>query len=268
MEYFDIEESKSVVDSIVDSLQDMVDSTVDFLPNLIGAIVLLFVGMFVASVVSTVVRQALKMLEKQQFVKDFLKKVGLNNGLNNALAKFSYWLVFIVFLKPATETLGLDALTDTVDDLIAFAPKIFSFAVIASVTYFGAKILRELVEAAIGSVDKSIVRPIGGTVQAVIMIFGIVTALSQLGVNLSLVNNSLTVIVAGLALAFAISFGLGGRQLAASYLAGTLKATPLKVGQKVVAGDIKGKVKSVGAVSAVIETKEGDTVVSLAKLLS
>jgi hypothetical protein len=116
-----------------------------YLPQILGTLTLL-VGTFVAA---TVVRAVLKKV---------LEKAGLETrlgspGLNSTLAQAMYGLVWLLGLPPILSAFGLTALLDPINalvsQLLSFVPKLLGAVVILFVGLMIAKILREVVTAAL-----------------------------------------------------------------------------------------------------------------------
>jgi small-conductance mechanosensitive channel len=64
------------------------------------------------------------------------------------------------------------------------------------------------------------------------------------------------------ALALALAFGLGSRNVAGSLVAGWFVGRELKVGDKVVVGDVSGTIEKIGAVYMTVKTSKGSTIVA------
>lgn len=70
----------------------------------------------------------------------------------------------------------------------------------------------------------------------------VVTAINQLGVDTTLLNSTITLVIAGLIGGAAISFGLGAKTAVANLIAAHYLQPVLRVGQKVRVGNLHGVV--------------------------
>ena len=126
----------------------------DFLPKLLGAGILLGVAWVVASLVKMLVVRALnafgldEKLNSQSQDSDStpsLNQVSLSETIGSSL----YWLIFLFFLAPVLDTLGLQQALQPVQTLIteilALLPNIFGAVIIATVGWFAANIIRRIV---------------------------------------------------------------------------------------------------------------------------
>jgi Conserved TM helix len=129
----------------LDFLNPILSGIGGYLPQILGTLTLL-VGTFVAA---TVVRAVLKKV---------LEKAGLETrlgspGLNATLAQAMYGLVWLLGLPPILSAFGLTALLDPINalvsQLLSFVPKLLGAVVILFVGLMIAKILREVVTAAL-----------------------------------------------------------------------------------------------------------------------
>lgn len=205
----------STVNSISGPLQQYWQSFVDYLPQLIGALVVLLVGLIVASVVATVVKKLLSLAEDNKQITAFLKRWNIRVKVANFVGQFVWWLVFLVFLSAAVQILNVPVLSATIAALVAYLPAVFAAAVVAGVTFVAAHVVRGLVVNGLDGTGFRMSRAIGTAVYVVVLVFGLTLAITQLGVDTGLITANLTVIIGGVVLAFALAFGLGGRDVAA-----------------------------------------------------
>lgn len=260
-------DNDGVWDSIVSAFEDLIDQVIDAMPRIFAAVVVLLVGIIVAKLLAEITKRLLGWIEQNKYIQKAEKTAGLSGSLAGLAGKFLYWVVFVIFFSAAVDVLELQSLSDTVDSIVSFAPNIFAAAFVFAIAYLGSVILRDLVRASLDEVKFPASRAIGIIVQVFILLFGVVTAVAQLGLDLTLLNNNITVVVAGLMLGVAAAFGFGGKKMAASYVTGLANKKHFKKGQKVTSGDVSGKIKSLSYTTAVVETKDGEVVVSYDSLV-
>lgn len=255
-------EDQSVWDSIVEAFESLIDQVIDATPRVIAAFVIMVVGLLVASLIGRLVRRLLRVVEKQKHIRKALASMGSAGNLARLTGKFVYWIVLAIFLSAAVEVLELAVLTDTVNAIIGYAPQLFGAAIIAGVAFVGSQILRDLTQSALSEFSAPASRGIAIGVQIFILVFGVTTAVAQLGLDVQLLTDNLTVVVAGFALAFGLAFGLGGKNHASSFLSYMVSGRQFEVGQKVKVGEVSGAIKSLSVFSLVVETREGDIIAS------
>lgn len=203
------------INTIKDSFYDLADQAIAFIPKLVVALLLLLVGLIVAGAVAKLVNKIVNYVETHKVTKTAMDKLGVSIiSLSDIAAVFARWSILLIFIGAAVEVLELQVLTDTFDSLIAYIPNIFAFAVVAGLTVIAANVLQDIVTQSASKAKVSSYRMIGTATKWAVLVFGITLAAAQLGLDLTIINNNLTVIVGGIMLAFAIAFGLGGRDTA------------------------------------------------------
>ena len=90
-----------------------------------------------------------------------------------------------------------------------------------------------------------------------LLVFVVILALEQLGIETALLNTAVTAVLAAAALALALAFGIGSRDLARNIMAGFHAKEAFGVGQTLRVGAHTGKLVEIGAVKAVLETESG-----------
>jgi len=121
----------------------------------------------------------------------------------------------------ATNVLGLPALTEVMQGLLRLFGQILSGLVVFAVGLYLANLAAQLVASSGGSQAVLLSR----TTRIAIVVFTAAMALQQIGVAPSIVNLAFGLLLGSLAVAAAVAFGLGGREVAAEQLREWLKAS-------------------------------------------
>lgn len=209
--------------TISNSLANLGLRFADFLPTFIGALLVFVVGLVVAKVLGGAVEKGVKMtkvdraIEKFEVTKKF-EEAGLELSLSNVFGTVVKWFLILVFLMAATDILQLTQVTNFLNSIIMYIPNVVVAIVILAIAFilgnFVYKFVRGSVKAA-GVMSASLLASIS---KWAILVFGILTALVQLGIAESIVNTLFIGFVAALSLAIGLSFGLGGKEEAAHLL--------------------------------------------------
>jgi small-conductance mechanosensitive channel len=93
----------------------------------------------------------------------------------------------------------------------------------------------------------------------IIVVFGL-TAATQLTLSTTFVALIIAILIAAAALTVALSFGLGGRDMARALSAGRYVRGAHQVGQTISVGDIRGEVRAIESAATVLRTSDGDDV--------
>ena len=158
------------------------------------------------------------MLTERAGTDHFLQQGGLRGDTTTLFGLFAYWLVILAALIIAFNGLGLTYITDLLQRVVLFAPEVLvAMLVVVFGSYFarfvGGAVTTYCIEAQIPDADL-----LGKIAQYLIMAFVIMIALSQVEVGGDIVQRTFLVILAGIVLALALAFGLGGKDWAAALL--------------------------------------------------
>lgn len=206
------------------SFYNLLWNVVNFLPNLLFAVIIFVIGWFLAGWIGWLVNEAVKALRvdhalKSAGVDDVVNRAGytLNSGM--FLGMLVKWFVILVFLMASLQVLGLVAVTYFLQAVVVgFLPNVIIAVLIVLVTAVIADVARNVV---VGSARAAGVHGAGiaGTIAKwAIWIFGLLAALEQLQIAQGILQTLFTGVVVALALAFGLSFGLGGQEAAARFI--------------------------------------------------
>lgn len=203
---------------IIDALGRTLGRIVAFLPNLLGAVVILIVGWILAVVLRNLTDRVLESvgfdnLIQRGRVRERMEQSGRTFDPSQIVASIVYWAVLITTFLLAANALGLAAISELLTRLVVFLPLVLVAIVVVAIAAAIAEIAYEAIMASIGDrVDGAEV--IASVARWSIIAFGIFAALSQLQIAPAIVNALFISIIGAIAVAFAISFGLGNVELA------------------------------------------------------
>lgn len=195
----------------------------EFLPKLIVAIAILVAGWLFAKVIRFAVVKALRVINFQVLteragVDGFLRQGGAKTDTVDILGLLIYWLVILVALVVAFNGLGLAHVTDLLGKITLFVPNVI---VAVLVLAFGAYFAR-FIDATVTTFGKNVelqdAELLGRLARFATLIFVVLIALDQISIGVDIVRQSFLILLAGVALALAIAFGIGGQKWAAGLL--------------------------------------------------
>jgi hypothetical protein len=210
-------------DVFVGSFQTLWSGFAAIVPQIAFAIILLIFGWIVAMFLEQVVSRLLKVVK----LNDYLEKAGALEGLKKAEVKFDAsaflsgivrWFVFFVFLMAVADLLGLSAFNAFLTSVLLYVPNIVLAALILLVTAIAADLLDRVVSGSVRAAGFSYGSMVGSLARWSVFVFGFIAALQQLGIATDLLQTLVTGIVAMIAIAGGLAFGLGGKELAADVL--------------------------------------------------
>jgi hypothetical protein len=193
------------------------------LPSIVGALLLLVIGWIVAGIVGGLVTRLLRKIGLDQLatkagITAFLQRARLKVDTAGLVGGIVKWYVRLIFVVMAANAVGITAVSTVLSQIIGFIPNLLVALLILGVFAWLAGVTRNLV---LGATESTAI-PNSGALATLayttVLGFGIVAAASQVGVAASLINILFTGVVAAIALAFGLAFGLGGREEAARVL--------------------------------------------------
>jgi hypothetical protein len=188
------------------------------LPALLGALVILFAGYLLAKVLEKLTERGLRKIRFNHLLErggviQAVERSGTHVNPIRVLSNLVFWLVMFTVILLAANALGLDSLANVVSTLVSYIPSVIAALVIILVGIVLGEFVDGLLMASAGSI------PGGPTLARVgragVIILAIFMALQELGIATEIVTTAFAIIFGALALAFALAFGLGNRELAA-----------------------------------------------------
>src|ERR687889_1837440 len=204
-------------DTLFQPLQNALSTFLSYLPQLIGAIVILIIGYIVAKVLEAVVGRVLQAIGFDSWmerggIKQFFDRAETKHTPATIIGKLVFWFVFIIALTMAADALGIPQVSAVLAQLIAFIPSIIAAILILVLAALLANFVSGIVRGATGSdILSSIAR-------YAIIVYAVFAALTQLGIAVQLTANTFLILLGAVALAAAIAFGIGGREVAREIL--------------------------------------------------
>ncbi len=203
--------------SFTQSFQDAFTALMHYIPQLVGALLILIIGYFIAKFIGNVVA---KLLEKIHFnqtmdragVNQFLDRAGTGLTPSSLLGKVVFWFVFIIVLVMFANALGVPAISGFLNQMIAYIPNVFAAILIVFLAALLGRFLAGIVRGFTGS------DALARATHIVIIVYASFVALVQLHIAQFLTGTTFLIILAGLALAFGLAFGLGGRDEAQAFI--------------------------------------------------
>lgn len=198
-------------------LQASVAELAEIVPAFFGALVILFAGYLVARLV----QRGTERLLRRMRLNELLDRGGLLAAVEHGgshvnptrvMANVMFWFVMFTVLLLAANALGLESLAEVLSELVSYIPSVVAAIVIIIVGIVLGQFVGGLIMASAGALHG------GPTLARVgrggVIVLAIFMALQQLGVATSIVTTAFAILFGAVALALALAFGLGNRELA------------------------------------------------------
>jgi hypothetical protein len=209
---------------IGESFQSIWLGVMSFVPGLVMALIVFMIGWIVASLLEKVISQAVKALMvdkalRSAGVEEVLAKGGLHLNAGAFLGGLVRWFVIVVFLVASLEVIGLTQVTIFLRDVVlGYLPQVIVAALVLLVGAVLADVMDRVVTSSARAADMQSAGFLGGVSRWSIWLFALIIALSHLGIAPQFMYTLFTGVVAMLALAGGLAFGLGGKDAAARFV--------------------------------------------------
>ncbi|MBO1256204.1 mechanosensitive ion channel family protein [Alteromonas sp. 5E99-2] len=230
---------------------------VTFLPDLLVALVFLLVGWVVASIIKSVLNKGLVKIGFNTFLDKLgldtlLKKMDVSVQGSQVVASLISTFFLLIFLLAALDTVGLTVLSNLIDTLVLFLPKLLASLAVLLCGFFVAQIVFNGVKIAASNTGVDYGRSVAEVCRGIIIVITVSLSITQLDIDVSLLNNIMTVVIASVGLAAAISLGIGTKSMAQEVVAGVYLREMYQPGDGIEVNEIKGTLASIGSVATKI----------------
>ncbi|MCB8980833.1 MAG: mechanosensitive ion channel [Ardenticatenaceae bacterium] len=242
---------------IQNAFNNMVANAIDYVPRLVTALIILLAGWLLAKIVATIVQRLAAKVRLEELlartgIKAGLEKAQINRTGTQILGMLLYWIIFLNFILLALESLGLDAAVTPLRSLIAFLPRLLAALATLTAGVLLAQFLGKAAQAAMSSMGVEFHQEVGQGVNVLLIIMIVIVVLEQLGINASIMTNIFTNVITLAVAGLALAFGLGGRDVARSVLAGYYAREQFALGDRVIINDEEGILEAIGPLNAEI----------------
>lgn len=196
---------------------EMLQVILTMLPNIFIAIVLVLVGVWLGKIVGQVVNRLLERLGINSifnYLGVTAPKTAESATLSQIFGRIAQIIIVLLFTIEALQVVELQFLVAIFTGIIAYLPFLFSAIAILGIGLY----LGQMVHNILSNIVQERLKFVSAIAKYAIIAISIFMALDQLGVAGSIVNSAFVLILGGLALAFGLAFGLGGREYAAEWL--------------------------------------------------
>jgi len=203
--------------NFTDRLQQSLSLLWEFLPGLLGAGIVLFVGYVLAKLVQKGAARLLRRLR----VNDGLRKLGVMSAVDSPAAHYNpvrviahlvFWVVMFTAMLIAATALGIDSLAPVFSELVGYVPSVIAAIVIVILGLVLGDFVGGLIMASTHTLHGGPTLARAG--KAGVVLLAVFMSLQELGVATNIVTTAFAIIFGAVALAAALAFGLGNRDLA------------------------------------------------------
>ncbi len=203
---------------IAAGFSEAVGDLIAALPAIIGALLILVIGWILSGIIGRIVSELLRRVGADrmfaQHGADVYGGAAGNLTPSRIAGEVVKWLIRIVAIIAAANSLGLTQVSVLLNQVLLWLPNLIVAAIILLVAPLVARFVRGTIEVGAGRMGFTNAPLLGRIAEIAIVAFAVIIAVNQIGIAASLINTLFVGVVAALALAFGLAFGLGGRTVA------------------------------------------------------
>lgn len=204
--------------SFTERLQQSFSLLSEFVPALFGALIILFAGYLAAKMVEKGTAKLLRRVGLNQLLErggviQAVERSGTHLNPARVVANLLFWVVMFAVLLVAASAIGLDSLANVFTELMSYIPSVIAAIVIIILGIVLGGFVGGLIMASAGGLH-------GGpwlsrVGRGGVIVLAVFMALQELGIATDIVTMAFGILFGAVALAMALAFGLGNRELAA-----------------------------------------------------
>lgn len=253
-------------DQLVATYQGVVNSIIAWTPRVILALVLLITALVVAKIIERLLRAIMTRLRFDALIEKVgidqaIQRLGMRESLNVVVPRIVYYLLLFLFARTAADAMGLVAISSAIGAFMAYLPNIVAALLILILGSAAAQFAGRAVSEAAANSGIDFASTLGGVVSGLLLFVLGIMAVSQLQIDTEIIRVVTTSVLAGMALAFGLTFGLGSRDITRNILAGFYARKTFEMGAEIEVKGERGELKSITPTQTLLQ--QGDRVVAV-----
>lgn len=250
-------------EKLVESFVNLGNSVVTAAPKVLVGILLVIAGLVIAKLVEVVLRMILlrvhfDSLVEKAGVDKMLQRIGLRQQLNLFIPRLVYFLVVFLLGRTASDALGLVAISNAIGAFFSFLPNIIAALLLLILGTTLGQFAGQTVTQAAESSGIDFAPSLGKLVSGLIIFVTAMMAVAQLKIDTEMIRIVTSFVLAGAALAFGLSFGLGTREIVRNIVAGFYARKFLSVGKTLEILGHRGVLTAITATHSILESDGQD----------
>ncbi len=207
------------VEGISEPAIAMLNDILTMIPNIAVAIILVMIGLWLGKWLKSFTADLLKRIGFDSYFKGMgasgAAKRPTSLSISEIVGYIVQVIVVLLFVAEALNVVKLDFFVDLARGVIAYLPNVIAAIVILGVGLWLGSLAKKVLSSILQGDSSNVLATVAKYAIITIAVF---MALDQLGVAPAIVNAAFILTLGGLALAFGLAFGLGGKNFASKYL--------------------------------------------------
>lgn len=252
-------------------LEELLRNFLAVVPNLVGALGILIVGLIVSRIVARLLRKFLKAIGADRLAErlneiEIVHKSKIRLVPSTLLSKVLYYFMLFVFVIAATDVLNMPIISNLMGDILNYIPILISALLVLVIGLLASDVLKNVVKTACDS----LAIPAAGLISNVVFYFVFVNvamiALSQAQIDTNFIQDNLSIILAGIVLAFSIGYGFASRHIVANFLASFYNRGKVQKGDIIEIDGVQGEVIAIENGRLVLLSEDKTVLIPLSRM--
>jgi len=244
-----------------EALKELTVTITTFLPNLLSALVILLIGWIGAFVLRWLIHRFGKGLDAILAIIN--RWLGQETSrprwsFSNLVGNIVFWITIAYAVSAAAEQLGLITLANWVLGLLGYLPRVLISVFILLIGYLISSGVRNIIVSVADSNNFQHGPALGQLTSGLILAFTLLLGLAQLGLDVTVFVNIITLAAAALLGSAALAFGIGAGDAVRNVMASHYVRKAYRPGQRVRLLELEGEILEMTQVDVIIETSEGE----------
>ncbi len=203
--------------AVTDSLGDLFNRIISYLPNIIAAMIVLLAGWIIGTFLGGLVRRGLDAigidgLGNQLGLQRLAERSGRRISISRIVEWIIKWFFILASIIAAADILGFNQISQFFyQDVLGYASHVIVAMVILLLGIIAANFFGDVVEGTVRAGGFKASSALGSITRWSIIIFALIATLSELQIASSFLQDLFRAVVAMLAIAGGLAFGLGGK---------------------------------------------------------
>lgn len=246
------------------------EQIVDILPEAVFAVIIVIIGWLGASILTMICKRVLNFFAIDKLVGKtpldrILKNIGFHKSITEIIAMLVFWMTILFTLVFASEALHLQQISDALAAVTRYIPQVIAALLIIVFGMLLARFLQMLSEQTISRMEIAYDKTIGKVVHIVVMVFVILAAIEQLGLDLSFITTNVVIVLSAVLLVAGIGLVISARAALENMLICQHLKQRLAIGDDVELGEVRGEVAGFSLSEVILTTSTGEVVIPAAQ---
>jgi len=252
-------------------LTDFLVGLQNSIPQILKALVVFIIGYIIAKLVAWAVKTALhkagvdKLKDKLEEI-DFISKSNFKIVPSVVVSKTIYYFMLLLVMIVSVDILQIDAITELLKELLILLPNLVVAVLVLFIGVLIAEAVRKVVQGTCESLGIPAAKVIATFVFFFVMINALMIALKKATIPTQFLTDNLTVLFAGIVLAFAIGYGLASKGIMSSFLSSYYSKSRFNIGDNISIDGSSGEIVELDSTSLVIYADSKRVIIPLSKL--